>query len=545
MSIQTVGQATFDFFADRPVVVEVSHAPLTSDAGLLPFRELDQHLGFTQQFAAALNDPRDSELINHSMLDMVRARVYGVLADYEDQNDHDILRHDPLFKILVDRLPDGPALASQPTLSRFENVIDIPSLKRLRDVFIDQFIASFERPPLSLTLDLDAVDDPSHGAQQLTLFHGFFAQYQYFPAFITCAENDLFVMASLRHGSAHAALGCDDDLRYLVQRLRQVWPDIRIHVRGDAAYGVPWMYEVCRELEITYTFGLAANRTLQAWTDELLAQAVTSFEQAHPPVVDANCTLEAWTEALLTRAVTAFQQTGVPVKLFDVFAYKAGTWPVQRTVVVKVEANALGTNRRFVVTNRLGAWHYPQACYEAYAERGESENRNKEFKVDMAMGRTSDHRFLANYFRLYLYACALNLLVRMRHVVADPPPLELIASPLLSQSAPVAAASLGATAAEPLSSTWDLSAPSPEPLPLEAQPAATKKRYHQHRRQRDPLGQGQPCTWRSLVIKVAAEVTVSARRIVVRLSSSWPHLNYFQLVCRRLSKHIHPATATG
>lgn len=506
MNIQTAWQATFDFLADLPIIVEPSRTQLTSDAGLLVFRELDQHLGFTEQFAKALDDVRDPELIEHSMLEMVRARVYGLLADYEDQNDHDTLRHDPLFKVLAGRRPDASPLASQPTLSRFENDITIAALKRLRDVFIDQFIAAFETPPLQLTFDLDAVADPAHGAQQLTLFNAFYDQYQYFPTFITCAENDLFVMLSLRHGTAHAALGADDDLAYLVQRLRAVWPNVRLHVRGDAGYGVPSMYAVCERLELSYTFGLGANPVLQRRTDALLNQAVAECAANHSSA-----------------------------RLFDVFAYQAGTWPIERTVIVKAEANAVGTNRRFVVTNRLGAWHYPGACYDDYVERGESENRNKEFKIDMAMDRLSDHRFVANYFRLYLHACALNLLVRLRRVVADPPPLTVVESPRLPNSAPVMAPSLPAPAP----------AAPPQPLPLEAQPAATKKRYYQRRRQEDPLGEGQPCTWRSLVIKVAAEVSVSSRRIVVRLSSSWPNLGYFQHVCQRLFAHIRPVTATG
>src|ERR1700734_3439496 len=150
VSIQTVWQATFDFLADLPIIVEPSRAQLTSDAGLLAFRQFDQHLGMTKQFANALGDTRDLELIDHTMLEMVRARVYGLLADYEDQNDHDTLRHDPLFKVLADRSPDDSPLASQPTLSRFENSITIASLRSLRDVFIDQFIASFNEPPLQL-----------------------------------------------------------------------------------------------------------------------------------------------------------------------------------------------------------------------------------------------------------------------------------------------------------------------------------------------------------------------------------------------------------
>jgi hypothetical protein len=350
-----------------PIVVEVSPRQLSSDAGLLPVRQFDQRIGLTAGFAEALNDTRDPRLIEHSVVEMVRSRVFGILADYEDQNDHDQLRHDPIFKLIADRSPDDPALASQPTLSRFENDISIAALFRLRDLFIDQFIASFPTPPTTLTFDMDAVDDPCHGQQQLALFHGYFDQYQYFPAFITCADNDQVVQLSLRHGSAHAAHACDDDLEYLVQRLRQVWPGLRILVRGDAGYGMPWMYRVCDRLDVEYLFGLAANARLKKRSDALLAQA----EQA-------------------------FADTGKPQRLFDAFWYRADSWPQTRWVIVKAEANAQGTNRRFIVSNRPGARVVPEAAYDHYAERGESENRNKELKCDLAMDRLSDHRFMAN-----------------------------------------------------------------------------------------------------------------------------------------------------
>src|SRR5206468_1044409 len=145
-------------FFDTTVVLEPSAGQLSGDAGLLPFRQLDEQLGLTRAFAAVLNDPRDPDLIDHTNLEMVRSRVYGILAGYEDQNDHDTLRTDPVFKLVADRSPDDPPLASQPTLSRFENAINISSLKRLKDVLIDQFIASFVAAPRRLTFDLDAVD---------------------------------------------------------------------------------------------------------------------------------------------------------------------------------------------------------------------------------------------------------------------------------------------------------------------------------------------------------------------------------------------------
>src|SRR5947207_2656829 len=275
MSIPLSGLFAFDFFEPLPIQIEVSEAPLTSDAGLLPLRQFDERIGLTKQFAAVLDDPRDPELTEHTFLEMVRSRVFGILAGYFDQNDHDTLRTDPVFKLIADRSPEEDDLASQPTLSRFENQINIASLKRLREVFVDQFIASFAQPPLSLTFDLDAVDDPTHGSQQLTLFHAFYEQYQYLPLVITSAETGQVVLVSLRHGTAAASLGADDDL---------------------------------------------------------------------------------------------------------------------------------------------------EATYDEYVQRGESENRNKELKCGLGMDRLSDHRFLANSFRLYLHAAALNLLVRLRREIAEPPP---------------------------------------------------------------------------------------------------------------------------
>src|SRR3954465_5248917 len=201
MSIPPSALFEFDFFEPLPIQVEVSDAPLTSDAGLLPLRQFDERIGLTTQFAAVLDDPRDPELTEYTFLEMVRSRVFGILAGYFDQNDHDTLRTDPVFKLIADRSPTDADLASQPTLSRFENQIDIASLKKLRDVFIDQFIASFAKPPLSLPLGLDAVGDPTHGGQELALFHGFYEQYQYLPLVITCADNDQIVMISLRHGT--------------------------------------------------------------------------------------------------------------------------------------------------------------------------------------------------------------------------------------------------------------------------------------------------------------------------------------------------------
>jgi DDE family transposase len=476
MSLQSVPLFSFDFLPSRPVEIEVSPAPLTSDAGLLPVRQFDQRIRLTEQFAAALDDRRDPSLTQQSLLSMVRQRVFGILADYEDQNDHDTLRSDPVFKLIADRLPDDPDLASQPTLSRFENAVSIPDLWRLRDVLVDLFIQAFDTPPRHLTLDLDAFDDPAHGQQQLIMFHGYYEQYQYLPIVITCAENDMVLLVGLRHGTCHASLGADNDLRYLTSRLRAVWPDVRVHVRGDSGLGVPRMYDVCRDLGLTYTFGIGMNSLLSALSDDLLNQAVAQYER-----------------------------TGEPQRLFLLVEDQAESWSAPQPVVIKVEAHKEGTNRRAVVTNRPGCAVLPQAVYDEYAMRGESENRNKELKSELQADRLSDHRFLANFFRLYLHAAALNLLVRLRRAVVQPPPT---------------CAELGLPA---------------EP-PREALDEPGRKRFFNRRRERDPLGEGFACTWRTRLIKVAAEVITRARRVVVRLSGSWPHLDHFLRVSRAVSR---------
>jgi hypothetical protein len=479
MSLQPAPRLALDFFPSRPVEFELSAAPLSSDAGLLVFRQFDEQIRLTEQFAAALDDRRDPTFTQHSLLTMVRQRIYGILADYEDQNDHDTLRSDPVFKLIADRLPDDRDLASQPTLSRFENAVSIPDLWRLRDALVDVFIQSFDRPPGHLTLDLDPVDDPAHGEQQLTMFHAYYDQNQYLPIIITCAENDLPLLVGLRYGTCEPSLGVDDDLRYLVRRLRAVWPDVHIQVRGDSGLGVPRMYDVCRELRLSYTFGIGMNPRL-----------------------------EVLSEGLLEQALAAYEETGRPQRLFLEARYRARSWPAEQPIVIKVEVDAAGTNRRAVVTNRPGWEAMPAAIYDAYVERGESENRNKELKRELQGDRLSDHRFLANFARLYLHTFALILLVRLRRAVVQAPPTS---------------AELGL----------------PAELPTAAIDAPDRKRFFNRRRRRDPLGEGFACTWRTRLIKVAAEVITRSRRVIVRLSASWPHLDNLLAVGRA----IRPAAA--
>jgi hypothetical protein len=436
------GQLSFDFLPDLPVVVQQGAGELSSDAGLLPIRQFDQRWGFTARMATCLLDPRADP--RHTPLEMLRQRVYGILAGYEDCNDHDALRDDPVFKIVAGRRPADGELASQPTLSRFENVATPPVLQKLIDFNVTTGVERLKQRhggalPASVTLDLDATDDPAHGGQQLTLFHGYYGQYQYFPLVVSEPTTRHVFLAWLRPGTVHASLGADDDLMRIVRALRNARPDIRVHVRGDAGFGLPRMYEVCEQNGLTYTFGFAANPRLTKLAEGLMARAVAHHER--------------------TRA---------KARLFACFRYQCDSWPRPRAVVAKAERHAGGANLRFVVTNLAGAEPSPaddwpsdpvaREVYDDYTLRGESEQRMDELKNGLSMDRLSCHRFMANFFRLLLHAAAFNLLNAMR----DDPALP------------------------------------------------------------EALRAGQPCTWRTRVIKVAARVTQSVRRVVVELSAAWP-----------------------
>lgn len=440
----TDSQLSLPFFADRRLIVQRRAGQISSDAGLLPIRQLDQRLRFTQRLAAGLRDDRHEP--RHTQLEMLRQRLYGVLADYEDCNDHDTLRDDPIFKIVADRLPEDDPLASQPTLSRFENAVTIDTLWHTLDFLAMTGIERLREKnegqlPERLTLDLDATDDPAHGQQQLVLFHGYYEQHQYFPIVISEPTTQHVLYAALRPGSVHAALGADDDLQFVVHRLRRARPDMAIHIRGDSGFGVPWMYKICEKNSLTYTFGIGANKRLQA--------------MAQP---------------LLDRAVAEYERTSVKQRLFAHFTYQAGSWDRPRTVIAKAECQAAGTNLRFVVTNlEVDSDAEALRLYDDYVQRGVSEQRFDELKNGLHADRLSCHRFVANFWRLLLHTAAFNLLNWLRD---------------------------------------------DERIPAELRTA-------------------QPATWRSRLIKVAATVVQSARRVKIAIASQWPHWPTYITVARR------------
>lgn len=450
---KTAQHVQFDFFPQIPIVVQPTGGQLTSDAGLLAIRQFDQRWNYTARMAACLDDPKPGRA--QSLVSMLRQRVFGILAGYEDCNDHDTLRDDPVFKLIAERRSEGDALASQPTLSRFENSATPKVLQKLIDFNIHTGIERLKahhkgQLPAQITLDLDATDDPTHGHQQLTLFHGYYGQYQYFPLIISEPVTKHVFVAWLRPGTVHASIGADDDLMRVVTALRQERPDIAIHVRADAGFGLPLMYEVCEQNNLTYTLGFSANARLKKRTEDLM-----------------------------TKAVEGYRQTKEKQRLFECFDYQCDSWGRTRKVIAKAECHDLGTNLRFTVTNRPGVASAAdgQREYDHYTQRGESEQRMDELKNGLSMDRLSCHRFMANFFRLLLHTAAMNLLNAQRD---------------------------------------DLELP-------------------------EELRRGQPCTWRTQVIKVAAVVIQSTRRVLVKLAANWPWWHMYQCVADRSQQFLSTA----
>src|SRR4051812_9983323 len=247
-----------------PVSVDFLGGRLTSDGGWCWVAEADTALGLCAALAAAIPDHRRRRG-RHSVLDLVRQRIYQLVAGYEDQNDADTLRADPLLKLVCGRLPErDPDLASQPTFSRFENALSGRDCYRLAEALGELYLRERERegPPTHLVLDLDSTDDPTHGSQEGSAYHGYFRQAMDHPLLVFDGETGQFITAILRPGNVHAGHGVLAILRRLVRRLRARWPHVTIELRADAGFAKPEMYAYCEAEDITYTIGLVPNLRL-------------------------------------------------------------------------------------------------------------------------------------------------------------------------------------------------------------------------------------------------------------------------------------------
>jgi hypothetical protein len=371
--------------APLPLVASFDGGRLTSDGGLPWLAQADSALALCATFAAVIPDWRRGP-VRHSLETLIRQRVFQIACGYEDQDDADALRSDPLLKLVCGRLPEtGHDLASQPTLSRLENAVDRKSCYRLALALGEHYLREREREgvPTHIVLDLDGTDDPTHGAQEGSAYHGYYRQHMYHPLLVFDGETGQLITTVLRPGNTHGSVGVVAVLKQVVRRLRARWPRVHIAVRMDSGGAVPAIYEFCERHDIAYSIGLITNPRLAALAAPLAA------------------------EAQRQRATTGAEK----VRLLGETSYQAESWDHPRRVVIKAEALPKGPNTRFVVTTRSDP---PEALYDWYVDRGAGENWIKDLKRACGADRLSDHRFWANQFRLLLHAAAYWLLDTLR-----------------------------------------------------------------------------------------------------------------------------------
>ena len=374
-------------FETTPLEVEAAFdgGRITSDGGLLWLSKTDEELGVCEAISEWVPEWRGPS-VSHSLLALVRQRVYQIAAGYEDQNDSDTLREDPLLKLLVGSLPEtGRDLASQPTLSRLENAPSAKDCVRIARALGEIYVRERGRggTPKKILLDLDSTDDPTHGDQEGSAYHGYHRQRMYHPLLVFDGETDQLVTAVLRGGATHASKGALAVLKRTVKRIGRAWAGVEIGIRADAGFAVPEIYDYCEQEAIGYTIGLVSNPRLEAMAEPLLARAERESEEME----------------------------GAKVRLLSDALYRAESWGRARRVVYKAEMLEKGTNTRFVVTTKRDD---PLSLYDFYVRRGESEGWIKDFKRALKADRLSCHRFLANQFRLLLHAGAYWLLDEIR-----------------------------------------------------------------------------------------------------------------------------------
>jgi len=367
----------------QKIVADFDGGRLTTDGGGLLLREANRRTGLIERLTDCIPDPRNPLMTVHDQRTMLAQRIFGIALGYEDLNDHDTLREDPLFSVLADKRPDpDEPLASSPTLCRFENRIARQTLVRMSEVFVDTFIASYRRPPKELILDVDATDDLIHGQQENRFFHGYYDAYCFLPLYVFC--GDRLLVAYLRPSNIDPAMHTRAILKLLVRRLRKAWPKVKIILRGDSGFCRWRLMRWCDRHDVSYVLGLARNRVL-----------------------------EGMAQPFMKTAEARFARTGRKQRRFHAVRYAAETWDRRRRVIVKAERLSQGPNVRFVVTNleKLTPRHVYDGLYTA---RGDMENRIKEQQLGLFADRTSCRKFLANQFRLLLASAAYVLIEHIR-----------------------------------------------------------------------------------------------------------------------------------
>jgi len=404
-------QSSFPFAPhfSRDVVARFDGGQITTEAGALLLRPLEQRTGILRQFAACFRDYRRAERVEHRAAELIRQRTYGIALGYEDLNDHDRLRQDPLLALLSGKRDlegeqrrreqdRGKPGAGKSTLNRLELtpaganaearykkiVMDEAAVD---DLLVDLYLQSQARQPKRIVLDLDATDDPVHGEQEGRFFHGYYGCYCYLPLYIFVDEH--LVCARLRPSNIDASAGALEEVQRIVKRLRFTWPEVEIVLRADSGFCRDELMSWCEKNRVGYVFGLAKNERL--------------VKKLRKPMREAE---------------GEWKKTGNPARRFLDFRYRTReSWQRGRRVVGKAEYLDQGENPRFVVTSLSVEQMEPRALYEDfYCARGDMENRIKEQQLDLFADRTSTHALHSNQIRLYLSSIAYCVLVALRRL---------------------------------------------------------------------------------------------------------------------------------
>jgi hypothetical protein len=422
----------------RQVVADFDGGRLTTDAGVLLLREVDERIGLIDAINECIPDPRDPRYTEHEQREMLAQRIFSIALGYEDLNDQQTLRDDPALQVASGKaaLEEFP-LASPSTLCRLENRVTRKALVEMSKLFVERFLAAHDTPPERIVLDFDATDDLIHGQQEGRFYQGYYRHYCFLPLYVFCGGH--LLCALLRSSSGDGAKYSRAVTKLLVERIRQEWPNVKITIRGDSGFCRWKLMRWCEKHGIDYVFGIGRNKVLERRIAPLMEEAEAAFEE-----------------------------TGQKQRLFGETDYAAGTWDHSRRVIMKAERLPEGPNRRFVVTTLA---EEPEEVYDdTYTQRGDMENRIKEQQLMLFADRTSCHDFLANQFRLLLSSFAYVLLHELR----------------------------------------------------ESHLAGTD------------LEKAQVTRIRLVLLKVAARVTVSVRRVVLHLASSCPFQSLFRQVAATL-----------
>lgn len=393
-------QLEFSSVEKRRVVAAFDGGRISSDAGALLLQRADRRLGMLDRLAQCFEDQRDAQLIEHSVRTLLGQRIFGMALAYEDVNDHDQLRSDPMLGAALGKLTaqrsDCTALAGKSTLNRLERFAAEgitryqkirPQASAIEGLLVDLFLEAHTVAPAEIVLDLDATDNPLHGEQEGRFFHGYYDGYCYLPLYIFCGRH--LLCAKLRQANIDGSAGAQEELERIVAQIRQRWPDTRIILRADSGFCREGLMSWCEHNRVDYVFGLAKNaRLIRQIDDELLRAAI-------------RCAV-----------------LGSSARCFKDFSYTTlSSWSTERRVIGKAEYTPHGSNPRFIVTS-LDAQHWPaQRLYEEiYCARGEMENRIKEAQQDMFADRLSTHHFRGNQLRLWLSSFAYVLIEAIRRL---------------------------------------------------------------------------------------------------------------------------------